>query len=809
MNQSLTFRITEMSCASCVRRAETALADMEGMVEASVNVATHLGKVRFDAPVTAAKITEVLKARGYPAAVETVRLEVSGLNCASCSGRAQKALDDHPAVVEGHVNLATHMATVTYLEGAVTPAGVARIVSDAGYPSVVQKEDGPIKHEPELEEIARLKRQFLWALVFALPVFILEMGAHVFPAFHMWIEHSIGTDVSRYIQFVLTSVVLLGPGRVFYQKGIPALLKGAPEMNSLVALGTLAAFGFSVVATFIPEVLPKGTAHVYFEAAVVIVVLILLGRLLEARAKGQTGQAIAKLIRLQPDTAQVARNGTVAAYPIEEIAIGDIVHVHPGERIALDGVVISGASFVDESMISGEPIPVEKQVGDSVTGATLNTTGAFQFEVTEIGSNTVLSKIIRMVQDAQGAKLPIQGLVDKITLWFVPAVLVVAVLTFLIWMVFGPSPALNYAIVVAVSVLIVACPCAMGLATPTSIMVGTGRAAEMGVLFRKGDALQKLQSATVVAFDKTGTLTEGRPQLTDFHVADGYDADDVLGRIASVEMKSEHPIAQAIVQAAKDKTAALTDVEAFTSITGSGVEAMVDGIKVRLGSRAYMRDMSLSVDPFEAAHDALAAEGKSPLFAAFDSTVVALISVSDPIKGSSISGISALKNMGLKTAMITGDNKVTAAHIAGRLGIDQVVAEMRPDGKVEALRALGEEVVFVGDGINDAPSLAAAYVGVAIGTGTDVAIEAADVVLASGDPAGVVNAIHISRRVVQNIRQNLLWAFGYNVLLIPVAAGLLYPFMGILMKPAFAAAAMAISSVFVVSNALRLRYIKS
>ena len=581
-----------------------------------------------------------------------------------------------------------------------------------------------------------------------------------------------------------------------------------PDMNSLVAVGTMAAFGFSMVATFAPGLLPAGTVNVYYEAAAVIVTLILLGRFLEARAKGRTSEAIQRLVKLQAKEAHVLRDGRMVDIPINDVALGDIVEVRPGERVPVDGEITEGRSFVDESMITGEPIPVEKAAGSTVVGGTVNQKGALTLRATAVGGQTMLAQIIRMVEQAQGSKLPIQAVVDKVTLWFVPAVMLVALLTFLVWLVFGPSPALTFALVNAVAVLIIACPCAMGLATPTSIMVGTGRGAEMGVLFRKGEALQLLKDAKVVAVDKTGTLTEGRPVLTDLEIAEGFSRDPVLAKVAAVESRSEHPIARAIVESATEGGIALPTMTDFDSVTGMGVRATVDGSRVEVGADRYMRSLGLDVGVFAGTAERLGNEGKSPLYAAIDGRLAAIIAVADPIKASTPAAIAALHQLGLKVAMITGDNARTAQAIAKQLGIDEVVAEVLPEGKVDAVRRLKAshgQIAYVGDGINDAPALAEADVGLAIGTGTDVAVESADVVLMSGDLRGVPNAIALSKATLGNIRQNLFWAFGYNTALIPVAAGALYPAYGVLLSPIFAAGAMALSSVFVLGNALRLR----
>ena len=562
-----------------------------------------------------------------------------------------------------------------------------------------------------------------------------------------------------------------------------------------------------MVATFAAGSLPAETQNVYYEAAAVIVTLILLGRFMEARAKGQTGEAIKRLMGLRAKTARVVRGDETVDVPIEEVTAGDVIAVRPGDKIPVDGVVLDGSSFVDQSMITGEPVPVSRGEGDEVVGGTLNKTGAFTFRATKVGADTVLSQIIRMVETAQGAKLPIQALVDRVTFVFVPVVMAVAAVTFLVWLTFGPDPALTFALVNGVAVLIIACPCAMGLATPTSIMVGTGRGAELGVLMRKGEALQSLRDVTIVALDKTGTLTKGRPELTDFSVAEGFTEDEVLALVAAVEAKSEHPIAEAIVQAARARGLSAGEVAGFDAVPGFGVGANVAGRRIDVGADRYMTRLGLEPATFADESARLGGEGKSPLYAAVDGRLAAVIAVADPVKPSTAAALATLHDLGLSVAMITGDNRRTAEAIATRLGIDEVIAEVLPDGKVEAVKTLRERgrVAFVGDGINDAPALAEADVGLAIGTGTDVAIEAADVVLMSGDLVGVPNAIALSRATMRNIRQNLFWAFAYNTALIPVAAGALYPAFGLLLSPILAAGAMALSSIFVLTNALRLK----
>ena len=808
----LSLPVEGMTCASCVGRVERALNAVPGVHRAAVNLATERADITFTGAADPQAVVRAIQSVGYAVREESTELAIEGMTCASCVGRVEKALAQVPGVRQATVNLATERARVVHLAGSVSTADLEAAVERAGYKARRLSADTPDTADQENErrenEARGLRRSLLIAAVLSLPVFILEMGSHLIPAMHHWVTGVLGLQTSWYIQFVLASLVLFGPGLRFFHKGIPALLRGAPDMNSLVAVGTSAAYGYSVVATFLPHVLPQGTANVYFEAAAVIVTLILLGRSLEARAKGRTSQAIKRLVGLQARTARVERNGETLELALDQVTTGDVVLVRPGEKIAVDGEVVEGASYVDESMISGEPVPVQKGVGAEVIGGTINKTGAFSFRVTKIGANTVLAQIIRLVEQAQGSKLPIQALVNKVTMWFVPAVMAAATLTFLVWLVFGPAPALTFALVNAVAVLIIACPCAMGLATPTSIMVGTGRAAELGVLFRKGEALQGLRDVSVIALDKTGTLTKGRPELTDLVPGEGFEYNEVLALVAAVETRSEHPIAEAIVTAARQLELTLAPVESFEATAGYGVTARVAGRVVAVGADRFMTQQGLDVTSFVSTAQRLGEQGKSPLYAAIDGRLAAVIAVADPIKETTFEAIRALHALGLKVAMITGDNAATAAAIARQLGIDEVAAEVLPDGKVEALkkfRVNGARVAFVGDGINDAPALAEADVGLAIGTGTDVAIEAADVVLMSGDLRGVPNAIALSQATIRNIKQNLFWAFAYNALLIPVAAGVLYPVNGMLLSPIFAAAAMALSSIFVLVNALRLK----
>ncbi|SUU88228.1 Cu+-exporting ATPase [Aminobacter aminovorans] len=808
------FPIEGMTCASCVRRVELAIAKVPGVATATVNLATESADVTFGGSIDTDGVIAAIRNAGYDVPVETIEVEIEGMTCASCVRRVEKAIAAVSGVKTASVNLATERATIETLAG-TTRTAIDAAIRKAGYePRRIEQAgaEGDSREDARYREFSHLKRDFAIAAVLTLPIFALEMGSHAIPALHHWLMMNVSQQKLYIAFFVLATIVQFGPGLRFYQKGVPALLRLAPDMNSLVVLGSSAAWAYSVVATFAPGALPAGTANVYFEASAVIVTLILLGRVLEAKAKGRTSEAIKRLMGLQAKSARVERNGAFTDIPLEEVVAGDVVQVRPGDKVPVDGIVLTGSSFVDESMISGEPIPVSKGEGAEVVGGTINKTGSFTYSATKVGADTLLAQIIRMVETAQGSKLPIQALVDKVTAWFVPAVMAAAALTFVVWLVFGPEPAATFALVNAVAVLIIACPCAMGLATPTSIMVGTGRAAELGVLFRNGEALQSLKSTSVVALDKTGTLTAGNPVMTDLDVASGFDRAKVLALVAAVEAQSEHPVAAAIVAAAREEGLALAETGSFEAVPGFGVSASVGAHRVDVGADRYMARLGISVQDFAETAIRMGYKAKTPLYAAVDGKLAAVIAVSDPIKPTTPQAIRALHDLGLKVAMITGDNRRTAEAIAAQLGIDEVVAEVLPDGKVDAIKRLrsgGRAVTFVGDGINDAPALAEADVGIAIGTGTDVAIESADVVLMSGDLLGVTNAIALSKATIANIRQNLFWAFAYNAALIPVAAGVLYPVSGTLLSPMLAAGAMAMSSVFVLGNAMRLKRFKA
>ncbi|MEJ8311039.1 heavy metal translocating P-type ATPase [Agrobacterium larrymoorei] len=822
LQEPLSIPVEGMTCASCVRRVEMAAAKVPGVVSSSVNFATKKLTVEPAEGFSAKTLAAAVKKIGYEIEPTRTEFSVDGVKGEADASRLKGVLEAIATVVHAKVE-ADGKVFVEGMGGLRQREMVIETAKGAGFPPAAAKamqhdhsahhQHGAHDHSHHMDDEATLKRDVIVAAVLTAPLFVLEMGGHIYAPMHHWLMGVIDTQNLYYVYFLLATAVIFGPGRRFLKSGFPALFHGAPEMNSLVALGVSAAYLYSLVTTFAPGVLPENARHVYYEAATVIVTLILIGRLLEAHASGLTGDAIRKLASLQAKTARVERDGQVVDVALEEVRAGDLVVIRPGERLAVDGEVIDGHSYVDESMISGEPVPVEKGVGAGVVGGTINKTGAFKYRATKVGADMMLSQIIRLVEQAQGSKLPIQLIVDRVTALFVPVVIGIALLTFVIWAVFGPDPAYTFALINAVAVLIIACPCAMGLATPTSIMVGTGRAAELGALFRKGEALQQLRSAEIVVVDKTGTVTKGRPELTDLIVADGFEENDVLRLVAAVEARSEHPIAEAIVRAGREElvtTAELEpiNVQRFKSITGYGIRAVVDGRTVDVGADRYMEKLGLSVAQFAGASKRLGSQGKTPIYAAIDGTLAAIIAVADPLKPSSVEAIKTLRGMGVNVVMVTGDNEATARAVADEVGIDKVIAGVLPEGKVHAIHDLrqgGKILAFIGDGINDAPALAEADIGIAIGTGTDVAIESADVVLVGGDLMGAVNAIEMSRATMRNIRQNLFWAFGYNVALIPLAAGALYPAFGITLSPMIGAGAMALSSVFVVGNALRLK----
>ncbi|MFC4455686.1 heavy metal translocating P-type ATPase [Deinococcus sonorensis] len=811
MTKTLELGVQGMTCASCVGRVERGLKRVEGVDDVAVNLATERATVQYDPARTSPQtLLDTVRDVGYEPVLSALEFGVQGMTCANCVGRVERALKKMDGVVSASVNLATERATVQYLPAAVGPGDLKAAVRDSGY-SVLDAPAGQDRSDQEQAlrdaHLSELLGAVRFSAVFAVPLLLLAMLPMLSLSAEMWLMERLGPALN-WVMLALALPVQFGPGRRFYRLGWTALRHRSPDMNSLVMIGTSAAFFYSLLVTLAPGIFPPGTAHVYYEASAVVITLILLGKYLEALARGRSSEAMKRLLGLQPKVARVVRDGAELELPTDEVQRADLVSVRPGERVPVDGEVVSGRSYLDESMITGEPMPVLKEPGDSVVGGTINQNGALVFRATRIGAETALAQIIRMVEHAQGSKPPIQGLADRVVRVFVPVVLGIAALTFLAWLLFGGPQALSSALVNTVAVLIIACPCAMGLATPVSVMVGTGKAAELGVLFRTGAALEGLHAVQVVALDKTGTLTEGRPQLTDLVLTSTLERAEVLSLVASAEAQSEHPLGRAIVEAAGREGLPLEPAQYFEAVPGYGLAATIGGRLVNVGADRYMQQLGLDVDPVALQAAQLGQAGRTPLYAAIDGQLAALLAVADPVKAGSAEAVRALKAQGVQVAMITGDNARTAQAIAEPLGIDQVLAEVLPGGKsdaVQRLQAAGQRVAFVGDGINDAPALARADVGLAIGTGTDVAVETADVVLMSGDLRGVPNAIALSRATLRNIRLNLFWAFAYNVLLIPVAAGVLAPALGWQLSPVLAAAAMGFSSVFVLSNALRLR----
>lgn len=813
MSRHIAFRVEGMTCANCVARVERVLKKLPGVDEATVNLATEKASVDFDeAQVAAPELFAEVEKAGYQPVAERADIAVGGMTCAACVARVERAIKKLPGVLDANVNLATEKASVTYLPETVQVERIGAAVEAAGYTALLEAgEDTEDRERAAREaEITGLRRAVTVAAIFTIPLFLVAM-VRMAPGPGDLMLGLLPERGWMGVEFVLATPALFYAGRRFFVYGWAEISHFSPGMNSLVMLGASAAYGYSVLALAVPAIFPEGTAVAYFEASGVIVTLILVGRLLEAIAKGRTSEAIKKLFRLQAKTARLIKDGVEEEVPIESVVRDDLIVVRPGERLPVDGVLTEGTSFIDESMITGEPIPTEKRTGDEVIGGTVNGTGAFTLKATRVGADTVLSQIIRMVEEAQGSKPPIQQLADRIAAVFVPIVISIALVTFAVWLAVGPAPALSFAFVAMVSVLLIACPCAMGLATPTAIMVGTGKGAELGVLIRNGAALETLARVDTVVLDKTGTLTKGRPELTDFWDASGGAADaspEILRLVAAAESKSEHPIAEAIVRSAKQRGLDLPTVTEFKAEPGYGINAEVDGHRVQVGADRYMEQLGIEFGPSAELAAALAAEAKTPLYAAVDGRLAAVIGVSDPLKEGSREAVDVLGRLGQEVAMLTGDNQGTAEAIAHQAGIDRVLAEVLPGQKAEEIKRLqanGRKVAFVGDGINDAPALAQADVGIAIGTGTDIAIEAGDVILMSGDLRGIVNATALAKRTLKTIRYNFFWAYAYNVALIPLAAGVFYPLFGLLLNPMLAAAAMSVSSVFVVTNSLRLR----
>jgi len=806
-----------MSCAACVRRVEEGLKDLPGVRDAAVNFATQKALVEYDpGAISVDKMAGAVRELGYevvsrePAgrgAAEKTTVSIGGMTCAACVRRVELALKEVPGVDDASVNLATGRGTVTHGADWAGPGGLRRAVTESGYEYlglVDETLEDPIEKARE-REIRELTVKFAAGIVLSGVIFMGTMQE--------WFPFLDGVprQAMLYLLFALTTPVVFWVGSRFHSGALKALRQKTSDMNTLVSIGALSAYLYSALATFLPSLFIRAGVelHVYYDGAAFIVSFIVLGRLLEARTKGKTSQAIKRLVGLKPRTARVIRDGQPSDIPVEEVLRGDEILVRPGEKIPTDGVVLSGASAVDESMLTGESMPVAKEPGSDVYGATINRSGSFTFRATKIGAETALAQIIRLVEEAQGSKAPIQRIADRVAAVFVPTVLVIASLTFVVWAFFVPEPVFTRALLNFVSVLIIACPCAMGLATPTAVMVGTGIGAEKGILIKGGESLEKAHRLTMVVFDKTGTLTVGAPRVTDVEMAPGAAREDVLRAAASIEALSEHPLAAAIVEKARSEGIGPGLAEGFEALSGLGARARIDGADVLLGNRKLIEQEGVRFNGLDDAGERLSGEAKTCVFLARKGEAAAVIALADVPKDTAAETVATLKGMGLKVGLITGDNEGTARAMGRALGIDRVLAEVLPGGKaneIERLKAQGEVVAMVGDGINDAPALSAADIGIAIGAGTDVAIEASDITLIRDDLRAVPEAIRLSFRTMKAIRQNLFWAFIYNVIGIPVAAGVLYPFFGVLLNPVYAAAAMALSSVSVVTNSLRLRW---
>jgi Cu+-exporting ATPase len=812
-------KISGMTCAACAQRVEKAVGKLDGVSSASVNFATEKLSVEYDNQnATMPKIKEVIEKAGYGVIEEakssSVTIPIGGMTCAACAQRIEKALGKTEGVIKASVNLATEKATVEYDPQVTRLSAIKQVIEKTGYKALNIEKKAAVDEDKKRKEkeIKTLWTKFIISAVFGIPLLYLAMGSMIwwlpFPIPHA-LEPMQYPLVYAIAQIILTLPVVAA-GYRFYTVGFKALIQRSPNMDSLIAIGTSAALIYSFYSTYqIAAGNFNAVEGLYFETAGVIITLILLGKSLEAVSKGKTSEAIKKLMGLAPKTAIVIHDGAEIEVPIDEVEIGDVILVKPGDKIPVDGEVVEGHTSIDESMLTGESIPIDKKAGDKVYAASINKNGMIKFKATKVGGDTALAQIIKLVEDAQGSKAPIAQMADIVSGYFVPIVVVIAILAFAAWLIAGES--LVFALTIFISVLVIACPCALGLATPTAIMVGTGKGAEYGILIKGGEALESTHKINTIVFDKTGTITEGKPEVTDIIAAPEITKERLLQIAASGEKGSEHPLGEAIVRGAEKEHLDLLKVDHFEAIPGHGIEVQIEGISTLIGNRKLMDEKSISLAGLEEASDRLAGEGKTPMYVAMNQKLSGIIAVADVVKESSEKAIRKLQSMGIEVAMITGDNRKTAEAIAKQVGIDRVLAEVLPQDKsneVKKLQAEGKQVAMVGDGINDAPALVQADIGIAIGSGTDVAMESADIVLMKSDLMDVPTAIHLSKSTIRNIKQNLFWAFGYNVAGIPIAAGLLHLFGGPLLNPIFAAAAMSLSSVSVLTNALRLKRFK-
>ncbi|MGU7885295.1 heavy metal translocating P-type ATPase [Streptococcus suis] len=810
------YPIQGMTCASCALTVEKAVGKLAGMEEVSVNLATEKLSVSYDEKLLGLEdIRQAVEKAGYQLVdnLVTESYDISGMTCASCALTVEKALGKLEGVEEVSVNLATEKATIRYSRHRQNPASLERAVEQAGYQLIrPEKVEGAADKGPSTEE--KLRHRFVWSAAFTFPLLYIAMGPML-----PWGGLPLPALLHQPLVYAISQVILLIPilyiGRSFFQKGFKTLLQGHPNMDSLIAVGTGAALVQGLLMIVFLQMGKEVAMHghhpeLYFESAAVILTLITLGKYFEARAKGQTSEAIKKLMDLAPKTAQVLRNGQEMQVPIEEVVVGDQVIVRPGQQIPVDGQVLEGQTRVDESMLTGESLPVKKALGNNVFGGTLNQQGAITMQATKVGRDTTLAQIIRLVEEAQGSKAPIAKLADQVSAIFVPVVMGLALLSGLAWYFLGQESWI-FSLSIIIAVLVIACPCALGLATPTAIMVGTGKGAENGLLFKSGQAIETLQGVNTIVFDKTGTITEGKPQVTDIHLLSTQNREQVLQLAASSEQFSEHPLAQALLQAAQTEKIELLPATDFQALSGRGLSVIIAEQTIYLGNERLMREQGIDVSKGRAVAEAFAQQAKTPVFLASQQEVLAVIAIADKIKETSRQAVQALQTIGLEVVMLTGDNEKTAKAIAKEVGIEQVISQVLPDDKanqVKFLQEQGKTVAMVGDGINDAPALAQAHVGLAIGSGTDIAIESADIVLMHSDILDVVKAVKLSQATMRTIKQNLFWAFAYNVVGIPIAMGLLHAFGGPLLNPMFAGAAMALSSVSVVLNALRLKTYK-